>query len=96
VRAWGFTKNVALELAPHGIWVNAIAPGGIATPGTGEMDDAALQGFQAMIPMRRMGDPPTLFSADRARPLDVAATEKFLQNWTQNVTPALAQVPRYT
>ena len=31
--AWGFTKNIALELAPHKIWVNAIAPGGIATPG---------------------------------------------------------------
>ena len=28
---WGFTKNVALELAPHKIWVNAIAPGGILT-----------------------------------------------------------------
>ena len=55
--AWGFTKNVALELAPHGIWVNAIAPGGITTPGTGDMDDAALAGFEAMIPMRRMGDP---------------------------------------
>ena len=23
---WGFTKNLALELAPHQIWVNAIAP----------------------------------------------------------------------
>jgi 2-dehydro-3-deoxy-D-gluconate 5-dehydrogenase len=55
--AWGFTKNVALELAPNGIWVNAIAPGGIRTPGTGDMDDAALKGFEAMIPMRRMGDP---------------------------------------
>jgi 2-dehydro-3-deoxy-D-gluconate 5-dehydrogenase len=55
--AWGFTKNVALELAPHGIWVNAIAPGGIRTPGVGDMDEAALQGFEAMIPMQRMGDP---------------------------------------
>ncbi len=55
--AWGFTKNVALELAPHDIAVNAIAPGGILTPGTGDMDDAALAGFEAMIPMRRMGDP---------------------------------------
>jgi 2-deoxy-D-gluconate 3-dehydrogenase len=55
--AWGFTKNVALELAPHGIWVNAIAPGGIRTPGVGDMDDAALQRFEAMIPMQRMGDP---------------------------------------
>ena len=31
-----------------------------------------------------------------ARPLDVAATEKFLQNWAENITPALAQAPRYT
>jgi 2-deoxy-D-gluconate 3-dehydrogenase len=55
--AWGFTKNVALELAPHGIWVNAIAPGGIKTPGVGDVDEAAMEGFEAMIPMRRMGDP---------------------------------------
>src|SRR5581483_10371663 len=31
---WGFTKNTALELAAHKIWVNAVAPGGVATPGT--------------------------------------------------------------
>jgi len=55
--AWGFTKNVALELAPHEIWVNAIAPGGIRTPGIGEMDPKTLEGFEAMIPMHRMGDP---------------------------------------
>ncbi len=55
--AWGFTKNVALELAPHGIYVNAIAPGGIRTPGVGDMDQANLKGFEAMIPMGRMGDP---------------------------------------
>jgi 2-dehydro-3-deoxy-D-gluconate 5-dehydrogenase len=55
--AWGFTKNVALELAPHRISVNAIAPGGIKTPGIGDIDDAALQAFEAMIPMGRMGYP---------------------------------------
>jgi len=60
---WGFTKNVALELAPHKIWVNAIAPGGIATPGTGagavpnkEME-AMIAPFLAKIPMKRMGEP---------------------------------------
>lgn len=55
--AWGFTKNVALELAQHGIWVNAVAPGGIRTPGIGEMDEENLKAFEAMIPMGRMGEP---------------------------------------
>ncbi len=31
-----------------------------------------------------------------ARPLDVAATEAFLQNWAENATPSLAQAPQHT
>lgn len=54
--AWGFTKNVALELAPHGIRVNAIAPGGIKTPGVGDVDSEAMAAFTQMIPMGRMGE----------------------------------------
>jgi 2-deoxy-D-gluconate 3-dehydrogenase len=61
--AWGFTKNLALELAPHGIWVNAIAPGGIATPGASHMEpgpgvdpEELISQFLAKIPMGRMGD----------------------------------------
>lgn len=60
---WGFTKNTALELASYNIWVNAIAPGGVATPGTGaggtiskEMEEA-IKPFMAKIPMHRMGEP---------------------------------------
>lgn len=58
---WGFTKNVALELAQHRIWVNAIAPGGVLTPGVtamqaGGSDDAVADVTQA-IPMGRLADP---------------------------------------
>ena len=60
---WGFTKNIALELAPQKIWVNAIAPGGVSTPGTGaggpvsKETEEMMKPFLAKIPMRRMGDP---------------------------------------
>lgn len=60
---WGFTKNTALELAPHNIQVNAIAPGGIATPGTGAGQPVTaemktiLTKFLEKIPMKRMGEP---------------------------------------
>lgn len=63
---WGFTKNVALELAPHKIWVNAIAPGGILTEGVKDSQKGApsgvdmekvLEAFLNKIPMHRMGEP---------------------------------------
>ena len=60
---WGFTKNAALELAEHKIWVNAVAPGGIATPGVAAMnqgaapDEGVTKAFMARIPMHRMGEP---------------------------------------
>jgi 2-deoxy-D-gluconate 3-dehydrogenase len=60
---WGFTKNAALELAPHKIWVNAIAPGAISTPGTGAGGptnpqlEEAMKPFVAKIPMQRIGEP---------------------------------------
>jgi 2-deoxy-D-gluconate 3-dehydrogenase len=59
---WGFTKNAALEYAPHKIWINAIAPGGINTPGVGAMNrtqemQRAVDAFAQQIPMKRMGEP---------------------------------------
>ncbi|MDE1861069.1 MAG: SDR family oxidoreductase [Candidatus Micrarchaeota archaeon] len=64
---WGFTKNIALELAPYRIWVNAIAPGGIATPGVQKLQQSmpvapdadmkkVLEEFLGKIPMGRLGE----------------------------------------
>ncbi len=65
---WGFTKNSALELAESNIWVNAVAPGGILTPGVtalqsentqseGADHKEMVEAFLAKIPMHRMGEP---------------------------------------
>ena len=55
---WGFTKNLALELAPHHIRVNAIAPGAVVTPGTGNFstDSARNAAFIERVPMGRAGE----------------------------------------
>ena len=56
---WGFTKNIALELAPHNIAVNALAPGSVTTPGVeamgGSQDDTA-EAASANIPLGRFAD----------------------------------------
>ncbi len=65
---WGFTKNSALELAPHKIWVNAIAPGGVLTEGVKNMQESIpvsndvdsekiLKLMISKIPMGHLGEP---------------------------------------
>lgn len=57
------TKVMALELAEHGITVNAIAPGEIATPMTGaeDVDPATLE--RPAIPLRRPGQADEIAAA---------------------------------
>ncbi len=58
---WGLTKNVALELAQHGIAVNALAPGAVATPGTAVPDlEGHTDDVVADNALGRMADPDEL------------------------------------
>lgn len=56
-----FTKNFALEVAPHNILVNAIAPGAIITEGTTNPNQKervrVIEEFIKMIPLGRAGEP---------------------------------------
>jgi glucose 1-dehydrogenase len=59
------TQTVALEWAPLGIRVVAIAPGAIATPlNSAVLDDPeALREVEAEIPLRRLGQPEEIAAA---------------------------------
>ncbi|MEV0258124.1 SDR family oxidoreductase [Streptomyces sp. NPDC050732] len=50
------TQVMALELAEHGITVNAVAPGEIATPMTGQEDTDVHDEHRPGIPLGRPGD----------------------------------------
>ncbi|MFC2027851.1 SDR family NAD(P)-dependent oxidoreductase [Chloroflexota bacterium] len=68
------TKALALELAPHNILVNAVAPSGILTPGTLQTQDKLLaatgktvedlaDNFFQRMPLGRMGEPEEVANA---------------------------------
>ena len=77
-----FTKNFALEMAEHGVRVNAILPGGVATEGAArplegsgmtqtEMEAMTRSFIENKIPLHRMGTPdeialPVVFLASTA------------------------------
>ena len=50
------TKVMAVELAEHGITVNAVAPGEIATPMTGAEDEDPHSIERPLVPLGRPGD----------------------------------------
>ncbi|WP_432486864.1 SDR family oxidoreductase [Kineococcus sp. SYSU DK018] len=50
------TRTAAIELAEHGITVNAVAPGEIATPMTGQEDQDPHTEERPGVPLRRPGD----------------------------------------
>lgn len=58
------TKGMALALAPHGIRVNAIGPGSVATPMTADAlaDDAVRKTILSRTPLGRIGSPDEIAS----------------------------------
>lgn len=58
----GLTENMARDLGPFGINVNAIAPGAIETD-MGNMDEATKEGLIARLPKKRIGQPKDIGAA---------------------------------
>jgi len=76
------TKGLALELAEHGVRVNAILPGAVGTNmlRSSASDEIALQKLQDRTPLRRIGEPEdiahlALFLADRVRAANITGQE---------------------
>jgi 3-oxoacyl-[acyl-carrier protein] reductase len=59
----GFTRALAVELAPKGIRVNAVAPGVIESEMTRAIRAAASQALLDRIPLRRFGTPADVAGA---------------------------------
>ena len=61
----GLTKNLARDLSPHRIRVNAVAPGTVRTPLTEPYyhDDAFLNGVEGMVPLGFEGAPTDVANA---------------------------------
>jgi 3-oxoacyl-[acyl-carrier protein] reductase len=59
----GFMRTAAIEAAPFGITVNAVAPGSIRTEGLADLGTQAIAAMEALIPLKRLGDPRDVANA---------------------------------
>lgn len=57
------TRALALDLAPYGIRVNAVAPGAIDVPGRTPVGSESDGGPERVVPLGRLGDPEDVAAA---------------------------------
>jgi 3-oxoacyl-[acyl-carrier protein] reductase len=78
----GFTKSLSAEIAPHGVRVNAVAPGYINTDMASVLDQDTLDYVKSRITLRRLGTVE-----------DVAPLVCFLlSDWSAYITGQVIQV----
>ncbi|HEX8748886.1 MAG TPA: SDR family NAD(P)-dependent oxidoreductase [Pyrinomonadaceae bacterium] len=78
------TKALASELGPHGIRVNAVAPGWVDTEMTAHVmcDESARKSIEAEIPLRRVAE-----AIDIARPILFLASD-----WARHITGSVLSI----
>jgi 3-oxoacyl-[acyl-carrier protein] reductase len=59
----GFMRTAAIELAAHGITVNAVLPGNVVTEGLAGVGEDYMRSMAASVPMRRLGSVDDIASA---------------------------------
>ncbi|HEX8175249.1 MAG TPA: SDR family NAD(P)-dependent oxidoreductase [Pyrinomonadaceae bacterium] len=78
------TKALASELGPHGIRVNAVAPGWVDTEMTAHVmrDESVRKSIEAEIPLRRVAE-----AVDIARPILFLASD-----WARHITGSVLSI----
>lgn len=62
---FGFTRSIALELAPHGSTANCVAPGYTETDMLGDVSEKILESIKDGIPLKRFANPEEIANVVR-------------------------------
>jgi 3-oxoacyl-[acyl-carrier protein] reductase len=84
----GLTRSWALELAPHNITVNLVAPGWIPTERHAADPQSAKDAYAATVPLKRMGSPTTSPTPSSSSPATKPTSSPARSSPSTAVTPS--------